>query len=213
MYDTPGIAKSFDCDVLGNHNLNVWNSYSVKNLSDSGFKSLILSSELSYGEIKGLVTKYQYIKDKDTDLNIIIQGNLEVMSSKDDFSNLNEGRDFIIKDSSDYAILEDQKRKKFKYKVVFDYNRHSHFINKDCLCLIDEIELIKDLGVNTVIIDCRFSGYKYSTQIISLYAQALRKDNNVDLKILKEQIESITMTRLNKGNFINGRIHEKPNKC
>ena len=133
--------------------------------------------------------------------------------SKDDFSNLNEGRDFIIKDSSDYAILEDQKRKKFKYKVVFDYNRHSHFINKDCLCLIDEIELIKDLGVNTVIIDCRFSGYKYSTQIISLYAQALRKDNNVDLKILKEQIESITMTRLNKGNFINGRIHEKPNKC
>jgi putative protease len=213
MYDTPGIAKSFDCDVLGNHNLNVWNSYSVKNLSDSGFKSLILSSELSYGEIKELVTKYQYIKDKDTDLNIIIQGNLEVMSSKDDFSNLNEGRDFIIKDSSDYAILEDQKRKKFKYKVVFDYNRHSHFINKDCLCLIDEIELIKDLGVNTVIIDCRFSGYKYSTQIISLYAQALRKDNNVDLKILKEQIESITMTRLNKGNFINGRIHEKPNKC
>ena len=213
MYDTPGIAKSFDCDVLGNHNLNVWNSYSVKNLSDSGFKSLILSSELSYGEIKELVTKYQYIKDKDTDLNIIIQGNLEVMSSKDDFSNLNEGRDFIIKDSSDYAILEDQKRKKFKYKVVFDYNRHSHFINKDCLCLIDEIELIKDLGVNTVIIDCRFSGYKYSTQIISLYAQALRKDNNVDLKILKEQIESITMTRLNKGNFINGRIHEKPNQC
>ena len=44
------------------------------------------------------------------------------MSSKDDFSNLNDGKDFIIKDSSDYAILEDQKRKKFKYKVVFDYN-------------------------------------------------------------------------------------------
>lgn len=212
MYDTPGIAKSFNCEVLGNHNLNVWNSYSVKNLSDSGFKSLILSSELSHEEIRELVSKYQYIKDEDTDLNIIIQGNLEVMSSKDDFSNLNEGRDFIINDSADYAILEDQKRKKFKYKVVFDYNKHSHFINKDCLCLIDEIELIKNLGVDTVIIDCRFSGYKYSTQIISLYAQALREDNNVDLKILKEQIENITMTRLNKGNFINGRIHEKP-KC
>ncbi len=209
MYDTPGIAKSFNGEAYGNHNLNVWNSYSVKNLADSGFKSLILSSELKHDEIKELVCKYQYIKEKDTDLNIIIQGNLEVMSSKDDFSNLNNGNDFIINSASDYAILEDKKRKKFKYKVVFDYNKHSHFINKDCLCLIDEIELIKDLGVNSVIIDCRFSSPKYSTQIISLYAQALRENNNYDLKLLKEQIENITLTRLNKGNFINGRIHEK----
>ena len=214
MYDTPGIAKSFKNKVYGNHNLNVWNSYSVKNLSDSGFKSIILSSELSHTEIKELVSKYQFIKDsgkndEDVDLNIIIQGNLEVMSSKDDFSNLNDGKDFIIKDSSDYAILEDQKRKKFKYKVVFDYNRHSHFINKDCLCLIDEVELIKDTGVNSVIIDCRFSSPQYSSKIISLYSQALKEDNTYDLNLLKEQIENITLSRLNKGNFMNGRIHEK----
>lgn len=183
----------------------------MKNLSDSGFKSVILSSELSHSEIKELVSKYQFIKDKDNpiDLNIIIQGNLEVMSSKDDFSNLNDGKDFIINDSSDYAILEDKKRKKFKYKVVFDYNRHSHFINKDCLCLIDEVELIKDTGVNSVIIDCRFSSPQYSSTIISLYSQALKEDNTYDLNLLKGQIENITLSRLNKGNFINGRIHEK----
>ena len=211
MYDTPGIAKSFKNKVYGNHNLNVWNSYNVKNLSDAGFKSVILSSELSHTEIKELVSKYQFIKDNDNpiDLNIIIQGNLEVMSSKDDFSNLNDGKDFIINDSSDYAILEDKKRKKFKYKVVFDYNKHSHFINKDCLCLIDEVELIKDTGVNSVIIDCRFSSAQYSSTIISLYSQALKEDNTYDLNLLKEQIEKITLSRLNKGNFINGRIHEK----
>ena len=211
MYDTPGIAKSFKYKVYGNHNLNVWNSYNVKNLSDAGFKSVILSSELSHTEIKELVSKYQFIKDNDNpiDLNIIIQGNLEVMSSKDDFSNLNDGKDFIINDSSDYAILEDKKRKKFKYKVVFDYNKHSHFINKDCLCLIDEVELIKDTGVNSVIIDCRFSSAQYSSTIISLYSQALKEDNTYDLNLLKEQIEKITLSRLNKGNFINGRIHEK----
>ena len=171
-------------------------------------------SELSHAEIKELVSKYQFIKgDEDVDLNIIIQGNLEVMSSKDDFSNLNDGKDFIVKDSSDYAILEDQKRKKFKYKVVFDYNMHSnmhsHFINKDCLCLIDEVELIKDTGVNSCIIDCRFSSPQYSSTIVSLYSQALKEDNTYDLNLLKEQIKNITLSRLNKGNFINGRIHEK----
>lgn len=210
MYDTPGIAKSFRNKVYGNHNLNVWNSYNVKNLSDAGFKSIILSSELSHAEIKELVSKYQFIKgNEDVDLNIIIQGNLEVMSSKDDFSNLNDGKDFIVKDSSDYAILEDQKRKKFKYKVVFDYNMHSHFINKDCLCLIDEVELIKDTGVNSCIIDCRFSSPQYSSTIVSLYSQALKEDNTYDLNLLKEQIKNITLSRLNKGNFINGRLHEK----
>ncbi|ADC46436.1 peptidase U32 family [Methanobrevibacter ruminantium M1] len=210
MYDTPGIGKSFNTDIYGNHNLNIWNSYNVKNLSESGFKSLILSSELSHKEIKELVSKYQYIKgDKETDLNIIIQGNLEVMSSKDDFSNLNDGKDFIINSADDYAILEDKKRKKFKYKVVFDYNKHSHFINKDCLCLIEEVELIKDTGVDSVIIDTRFSSAKYSSTIISLYLQALKEDNTYDLSLLKDQIRNITLSRLNQGNFINGRLHEK----
>ena len=32
---------------------------------------------------------------------------------------------------------------KFKYKIFFDYNRQSHIINKDCLCLIEEINEIK----------------------------------------------------------------------
>ena len=210
MYDTPGIGKSFSTSIYGNHNLNIWNSYNVKNLSESGFKSLILSSELSHKEIKELVSKYQYIKgNNNADLNIIIQGNLEVMSSKDDFSNLNNGKDFIINSASDYAILEDKKRKKFKYKVVFDYNKHSHFINKDCLCLIDEVETIKDTGVDSVIIDTRFSSAKYSSTIISLYLQALKEDNNYDLELLKDQIKNITLSRLNKGNFINGRLHEK----
>lgn len=212
MYDTPGIAKSCNTKVYGNHNLNVWNSYNIKNLSDSGFEGVLLSSELSNKEIKEAISKYQYIKDKDTEISIIAQGNLEVMSSKDDFSNLNEGRDFIINDSSDYAILEDQKRKKFKYKVVFDYNKHSHFINKDCLCLVSDLELIKEIGVDTIIVDCRFSSTKYSSTILSLYAQALKinkTNKEYDLYLFKEQIESITLSRLNKGNFPDGRIHEK----
>ncbi|MCQ2976878.1 MAG: DUF3656 domain-containing protein [archaeon] len=214
MYDTPGIAKKFNkTTVYGNHNLNIWNSYNIKNLSDSGFKGVLLSSELSWKEIKEAISKYQYIKEEDTEISMIVQGNLEVMSSKDDFSNLNEGRDFIINDSSDYAILEDQKRKKFKYKVVFDYNKHSHFINKDCLCLISDLELIKEIGIDTIIVDCRFSSAKYSSTILSLYAQALKinkTNKEYDLYIFREQIEKLTLSRLNKGNFPEGRIHEKP---
>ena len=51
MGDFPGMDEIFDCPIYGNHNLNVWNSFCVRNLNESGFKSLILSSELSGEEI------------------------------------------------------------------------------------------------------------------------------------------------------------------
>ena len=57
MGDFPGMEKIFDCAIYGNHNLNVWNSYAVENLSK--FNGLILSSELSGREIKE-ITKKKY---------------------------------------------------------------------------------------------------------------------------------------------------------
>lgn len=93
MGDFPGMGEIFDCPVYGNHNLNVWNSFTVKNLKEAGFNGLILSSELSGNEIKHLISKNN---TKDIDLELIVNGNLEVIVSKDDFSNLNDGKDFII---------------------------------------------------------------------------------------------------------------------
>ena len=37
MGDFPGMGEIFDCPVYGNHNLNVWNSFTVKNLKEAGF--------------------------------------------------------------------------------------------------------------------------------------------------------------------------------
>ena len=108
MGDFPGMDEIFDCRIYGNHNLNVWNSFCVHNLNAAGFKSLILSSELSGREIKEISLKNH---DRNIDLEMIVNGNLEVIVSKDDFTNLNDGKDFIISNDADYATLEDKKRK------------------------------------------------------------------------------------------------------
>jgi len=205
MSDTPGICDLFDVNVYGNHEMNIWNSFACENLSESDFNSLILSSELSYGEINELKSKLEM----SINLELIVHGNLEVMTSKDDFSNLTNGKDLIIDNSSDYAILEDKKRKKFKYKVLFDFNKKSHFRNKDCLCLIDELGKIKTLGLSSIILDCRFSNKEYSSQIISLYLEGLKNTNKKNLNSLKKEVHSITHSYISKGNFLEGRIHEK----
>ena len=203
MGDSPGMEKIFDCAIYGNHNLNVWNSYAVENLSK--FNGLILSSELSGREIKE-ITRKNYIKN--TDLEMIVHGNLEVIVSKDDFSNLNEGRDFIIGNNADYATLEDKKRKKFKYKVFFDYNKQNHILNKDCLCLIEEMNEIKTLNLDNLIIDCRYSNEKYTKSILSIYNDSLGDISQEELTKFKYDIMDLSQSYINKGNYIEGRLHE-----
>ncbi len=205
MGDFPGMAEIFDCPIYGNHNLNVWNSFTVRDLNEAGFKSLILSSELSGPEIKELINKNH---DRNIDLEMIVNGNLEVIVSKDDFTNLNDGKDFIISNDADYATLEDKKRKKFKYKVFFDYARQSHIINKDCLCLIEEMNEIKEFGLDSIILDCRYSNEKYTTQILSIYNESLKNKDQEELTKYKYQIMDFSQSYINKGNYIEGRLHE-----
>ncbi len=205
MGDFPGMKEIFDCPIYGNHNLNVWNSFCVRSMNESGFKSLILSSELSGDEIKELIRKNH---DKNIELEMIVNGNLEVIVSKDDFTNLNDGKDFIISNDADYAILEDKKRKKFKYKVFFDYNRQSHIINKDCLCLIEEMNEIKEMGLDCLILDCRYSNEQYTSQILSIYNESLKGKNQDELTKYKYQIMDFSQSYINKGNYIEGRLHE-----
>ena len=205
MGDFPAMSEIFDCPIYGNHNLNVWNSFCVRNLNASGFKSLILSSELSGEEIRELVKRNH---DRNIDLEMIVNGNLEVIVSKDDFTNLNDGKDFIISNDADYATLEDKKRKKFKYKIFFDYNRQSHIINKDCLCLIEEINQIKEMGLDSLVLDCRYSNEKYTSQILSIYNESLNNKDDEELTKYKYQIMDFSQSYINKGNFIEGRLHE-----
>lgn len=205
MGDSPSLTRIFNCNVYGSHNLNIWNNYSVKSLSESKFKGLTISSELSKEEITELVQKST---DCNTKLELIVHGNQEIMVSKDDFTNLKDGNNLEL-NPEEYVVLEDKKNKA-KFKIFQDYNKQSHFYNNDCLSLIDEIDEIKDIGIENIAIDCRFTSERYMTQILSLYQQKL-EENKPDTNYT-ENIDNISFSNINKGNFVNGRILENKKK-
>ncbi len=205
MGDSPSLTRTFpDNDIYGAHNLNIWNEYSVAMLDKNNFKSTTISSELSSDEIKELVQKS---KRFNTQLELIVQGNQEIMVSKDNFSNLNEGFDLDI-ETEEYVVLED-KNNKAKYKIYFDYNNQSHFFNNDMLCLIDEIDELKEMGIESITIDGRFTKDTYLSKIINLYIQRLREKN--PKKKYSENVDSISYSKLNKGNYVNERVLEDLN--
>lgn len=84
--------------------------------------------------------------------------------------------------------MQFQKIKKEKNSNIksFDFNRKSNFRNKDCLCLIDETERIKNLGLNSIILDFKFSNVNYTSKIIPLYLEGLENTNKKDLHKLKK---------------------------
>lgn len=205
MGDSPSLTRIFpENNVFGAHNLNVWNEYSVAMLDKNNFKSTTISSELSKDEITELVKKS---KKYDTQLELIVQGNQEIMVSKDNFSNLNEGFDLDI-ETEEYVVLED-KENKAKYKIYFDYNNQSHFFNNDMLCLIDEIDELKEMGIESITIDGRFTKDTYLSKIISLYIQRLRESH--PKKKYSENVDNISYSKLNKGNYMNERVLEDLN--
>lgn len=205
MGDSPSLTLSFpENKIYGSHNLNIWNEYSVAMLAKNNFKSTTISSELSKDEIRELVRKS---KKYNTQLELIVQGNQEIMVSKDNFSHLNEGFDLNI-EPEEYVVLED-KENKAKYKIYFDYNQQSHFFNNDMLCLIDEIDELKQMGIESITIDGRFTKDTYLSKIISLYIQRLR-ENNPERKY-SESVNNISYSKLNKGNYINERVLEDLN--
>ncbi|MDO5851804.1 MAG: DUF3656 domain-containing protein [Methanobacteriaceae archaeon] len=201
MGDFPSLTRTFDTNIYGSHNLNIWNNYSVAMLNKNGFKGATISSELSNKEVKELLEKSQQYNTK---LELIIHGNQEIMVTKDNFSNLKDGNDLEII-TGEYVTLEDKKNKA-KFKIYFDYNNQSHFFNNDCLSLIDEIPMIQKMGIENVTLDCRFTKEKYLSKVLSVYIQKL-EDIETKNKYIKH-IEDISYSKLNKGNFINERILE-----
>lgn len=201
MGDSPSLTRIFDCNVYGAHNINVWNNYTVKILSDSGFKGLTISSELSKQEICEMVKNSQ---ENNCNLELIVFGNQEIMVTNDDFGEMTKIKDLDLT-PGEYMVLEDKKKNKAKFKIFQDYNNRSHFFNDDCLSLIDELDELKELGIDEITLDCRFTTPQYMNKVITLYQEKLNDDSDT---LYFESIEGMSNSTINKGNYINGRALE-----
>ena len=67
---------------------------------------------------------------------------------------------------------------------------------------------IKTSGLDSVILDCRYSNEKYTTQILSIYNESLKNKNQEELTKYKYEIMDLSQSYINKGNYIEGRLHE-----
>lgn len=210
MVDGIGAAKAMlnirpQTSLFASAGLNIWNHESVKELENI-FKSFTISPELSKDEIRTLAFNVRN-SGIDTKLELLVQGNLESIISKDCIPHI--ARDRIFKnENKTFLGIEDAKNHVFPLRL--DNECRTHVLNSVELCLLDYMPHISNSGIDTIIIDARSRTRKYAYDMGSIYKNAIEitakrgQKSKKDLNALKNDAKKISLGGITTGNFLRG---------
>ncbi len=212
MTDSIGAAESVlninpQINLFASAGLNIWNYKSVEELQNI-FKNFTVSPELSKDEIKRLAFNIQ-TRGIDSNLELLVQGNLESIVSKDCIPHIAGDRILKNRDpEKSFLGIEDIKNHLFPIRL--DNECRTHILNAVELCLVDHMPQISKIGIDTVIIDARGRTKKYTHDMGHIYKKAIeigaKKDpkSKRELNTLKNKAKKISLGGITTGNFLRG---------
>ena len=164
MVEGVGAAESVlsevpEMPISGSMSLNVWNHLTVWQLSQ--FERLTLSPELSLEQLSELVAGARLRNIPE--LELIVQGNLEVMVTEDCLPCLAQGK-------AQFWGLQDFKR---IFPLRIDDESRTHIFNSVETCLIDYMPKIFEIGLDGIAVDARGRTGRYAKEMTELYTRAI----------------------------------------
>jgi len=195
MVEGAGAALAADragAEVWGGPGLNVWNHQTVANLSS--LRLLTLSPELSAADMAVLVPAAA--ARNPPILELLVQGNLEVMVTEDRLVELGPRAEF--------TGLQDFRR---VFPIWADGEGRTHIQNSVETCLLDHLPAVSDLGVDSVSIDARHRPGRYIREMTEIYARARKAMEGGEaekLAALKEEARDISLGGITTGHFLRG---------
>jgi len=209
MVDGLGAAigiKEFNqnIELSGSAGLNIWNKNSVLTLSKF-FDTLTPSAELSRDEL-GSVISNSRIHDVENGFEIVVQGNVDAMISKDCLlSIIPESKNENTTDH--FWGIQDEKRQIFPVKI--DSEGNTHVLNSVELCLIDYLPTISQMGIDSIVLDVRNKTYDYANEMTSIYIKGLEYiekgiNTTKNMNLLKSKVKNISTGGITTGNFLKG---------
>jgi putative protease len=188
--------------LYGSTGLNIWNHRTIQELEES-FQGLTISPELSRDDLNRL-TRLKRYKKLATDLEIVVQGNQEVLISQDALGPTEE----IEKDDNVFWGIKDNKGHIFP--LSWDSEGRTQIFNSVELCLIDHLPSLLKMGWKGLVIDARGKPTTYTEEILGLYQNALQlslqkpADLLSQLRSLKEEVKMRSTGGITSGNFLRG---------
>jgi putative protease len=182
--------------ISGSIGLNVWNHLTVMQLSQ--FRRLTLSPELTADQLSKIVSRAHL--HSVPDLELVVQGNLEVMVTEDCLPSLSPGK-------GEFFGLQDFKR---IFPLYADDESRTHILNSVETCLIDHMPDIFKIGLDGIAIDARRRTKRYAKEMAQLYVRAIELTEKggvgleKDLESLKEGARQRSLGGITTGHFLKG---------
>jgi putative protease len=178
MVESPGLAKKVrrlypQMRVYGGAGLNIFNQAAVRLMPE--FFNLTLSPELSLADISGL--SRQFVHDVTPVLEVIVQGNLEVLNSLDCIPAGAPGGDVSCSGMNENLFFGLQDGTGRTFPFIVDPWCHTRIRNSSEVCLIDSIPALMGAGISSFAIDARYRTPAYVKEMIALYREAIRRSS------------------------------------
>jgi putative protease len=195
------LAANSKARIYGASGLNVWNHLTIQALAPY-IQHLTLSAELSRDQLARTVAAAGDVGGCHPKLELMVQGNLEVMVTEDCIPCLAKGKP----NPGDFWGLQDFKR---VFPVRLDDGGRTHIFNSAETCLLDLMPEVFRIGLDGIAVDARGRTGEYAREMTEIYIKAIELTRTgsapaEELMLLKEQIRPLALGGITYGHFIKG---------
>jgi len=194
------VAANPNARIYGASGLNVFNHLTVQALKPT-FQLLTLSPELSKDQLARMIALSRQSKSVPA-LELVVQGNLEVIVSEDCIPWLDEDTDALT-----FWGLQDFRR---IFPLRLDDEKRTHIFNAAETCLLDWMPELFEMGLDRVAVDARGRTEKYAQEMAQIYLKAIEmtekgeKSLSEGLLALKDSIRPMALGGITSGHFLKG---------
>lgn len=187
--------------VAGDYSLNIFNSFSINEVSNLGFDEITLSMELTLNQIKQIANKSDIKKEA------IVYGRVPLMTSEycavgsivggsdkeKRCNNACEKGEYFLKD-----------RKSVEFPIICDrIDCRSTILNANRFLLLDTIEKLEDCGISSMRLNFFDETHDEINEIIDMHRDVIKTGSDA-VDNYKELIDKIKAKGFTKGHYFRG---------
>lgn len=167
------IQEETDLELHMSTQASITNAATINFWAKQGAKRIVLARELSYEEIKEIRKRIP----KEVELEIFVHGAMCISySGRCLLSNYMTGRDANQGDCAQacrwkYQLVEEKRPE--QYYPVYEDDQGTYIFNSKDLCLLRELPLLRDLGIESFKIEGRVKTQYYVATVIRAYRIAM----------------------------------------
>jgi putative protease len=194
------LVKGYNLEILGDYSLNIFNSVSITAADEMGLKTVTLSPELTFSQIRDIK------KSAEVEPEIIVYGRLPLMIVENcpvgNLSKYIDKDDRCCCDHKQYGLVD---RKGIAFPLRTDkMTCKTEILNSQPIFLADKMDEVVTSGIDSIKLLFTVENPSRCKEIASIYQTGLQEGADKAVQVYQEKIERIMSEGFTRGHYYRG---------